>query len=150
MDKKLKLRVRLVIIKNNKILLTYTSDGDFYFYIGGKMEFGETLEEACKREIKEECGKGANFTFKKILYIRDYIKPNEGEHSVEFFILGDVNKFAEFEGKVDREFPGTHHQTWVDIDNLPENIFPKSLTKILLNDYKAGFPRQGEYIGVVD
>lgn len=65
MDKKIKPRVRLVIIKNKKLLLTYTKDGDFYFYIGGKMEFGETLEQACLREIKEECGKDVDFILKR-------------------------------------------------------------------------------------
>ena len=150
MDKKIKPRVRLVIIKNNKLLLTYTSDGDFYFYIGGKMEFGETLEQTCLREIKEECGKDVDFTFKKILYIRDYIKPEENEHSIEFYILGDINKFEEVEGVVDAEFAGSHHQTWVDINNLPENILPNGLTSILKDDYKNGFPRQGEYLGALD
>lgn len=150
MDKKIKPRVRLVIIKNNKLLLTYTKDGDFYFYIGGKMEFGETLEQACSREIKEECGENVDFTFKKILYIRDYIKLEEDEHSIEFYILGDINKFEEIEGVEDEEFPGLHHQTWVDMDNLPENILPKGLTATLKDDYKNGFPRQGEYLGVLD
>ena len=150
MDKKIKPRVRLIIIKNNKLLLTYTKDGDFYFYIGGKMEFGETLEQTCLREIKEECGQNVKFTFKKILYIRDYIKPEEDEHSIEFYILGDINKFEEVEGVVDEEFAGLHYQTWVGMDNLPENILPKSLTVTLKDDYKNGFPRQGEYLGSLD
>lgn len=150
MDKTIKPRARLVIIKNNKLLLTYTKDGDFYFYIGGKMEFGETLEQTCLREIKEECDKDVDVTFKKILYIRDYIKPEENEHSIEFYILGDINKFEEVKGVVDEEFAGLHHQTWVDMDNLPENILPKGLTATPKDDHKKGFPRQGEYLGILD
>lgn len=150
MNQKIKPRVRLVIIKNNKLLLSYTSDGNFYFYIGGKMEFGETLKQACEREIKEECGDNVNFTFNKILYVRDYIKPAEDEHSIEFYILGDVDRFEEIEGKIDPEFENSHHQTWVDLDNLPDNILPKTLTDILLDDYKNGFPRQGIYLGEID
>lgn len=150
MDKKIKPRVRLVIIKNKKILLSYTSEGKFYFYIGGKMEYGETLEEACKREIQEECGEEVNFIFKKILYIRDYIKPEEDEHSIEFYILGNINKFEEIEGKIDQEYPTSHHQTWVDINNLPKNILPKKLTQLIIQDYKNNFPNQGEYLGKID
>lgn len=149
MNQKIKPRARLVIIKNNKLLLTYTKDGDFYFYIGGKMEFGETLAQTCIREVKEECGENVNFTFKKILYIRDYIQPEGNEHSIEFYILGDIDKFEEVEGVIDQEYSKTHHQTWVDMNNLPDNIFPKSLTKKLLSDYKANFPNSGEYLGEI-
>jgi ADP-ribose pyrophosphatase YjhB (NUDIX family) len=150
MNRKIKPRVRLVIIKDNKLLLTHTSDGDFYFYIGGKVEFGETLEQACVREIKEECGEEINFLFKKVLYIRDYIKPDEDEHSVEFYILGDIDKVEGIEQKIDPEFVDIHKQVWVDMNNIPENIFPQKLTEILLKDYKNGFPMQGEYLGVID
>lgn len=145
---KIKPRIRLVIIKKEKLLVSYTSKEDFYFYIGGKIEFGETIEEACKREIIEECGEDVRFSFKKILYIRDYIK--EGEHSIEFYIMGDVNKFLEIEGKIDPEYPETHAQTWIDINNIPKNLLPKSLTKILIKDYRKGFPRQGIYLGNID
>ncbi len=150
MDKKIKPRVRLVIIKDNKILLTYTSDGDFYFYIGGKVEYGETLEQACIREVKEECGDNINFIFKKILYIRDFIKPEDNEHSVEFYILGDIDNIEGVEEKEDPEFPGIHRQVWVDMGNLPDNILPKNLTATLLSDYQKGFLVQGEYLGSID
>lgn len=145
---KIKPRVRLVIIKNGKLLLSHTSKENFYFYIGGKIEFGETIEAACKREIIEECGEDVVFTFNKILYVRDYIKGME--HSIEFYILGGINKFLEVEGKVDSEYPETHIQTWVDMKDLPENLFPKSLTKILLEDYRKGFTEQGAYLRKID
>ena len=64
-DKKIKVRVRLIIIKNDKILLSFVNDENFHFFIGGKMEFGETLLQACLREVAEECD-GAKFNFKKI------------------------------------------------------------------------------------
>ena len=146
---KIKVRVRLIITKNDKILLSYTKDEDFYFYIGGKVEFGETLKEACTREVQEECK--ANFTFKKILYIRDFVLPEIDEHSVEFFILGQVDKFEEIEGIKDEEFDGRHWQTWVDINKLSKiNIKPKSLTKKILENYKNGFSGETEYVGVIE
>jgi len=45
-----------VVIKDNKILLmkqVYQGEG-FYSLPGGSLEEGETLEQACRREIKEE------------------------------------------------------------------------------------------------
>lgn len=59
-DRKIKVRVRLIIIKNNKILLSYTKDEDFYFFIGGKLEFGETLKEACAERFKKSAEQISN------------------------------------------------------------------------------------------
>jgi ADP-ribose pyrophosphatase YjhB (NUDIX family) len=148
-ENKVKVRVRLVITKNEHILLSYTQDEDFYFYIGGKVEFGETLKEACEREIREEC-QGAEFSFKKILYIRDFVLPDENEHSVEFYILGEIDKFEELEGLKDDEYSGRHWQTWVSLKKLAEtNIKPETLTDILLNDYHSGFAGETKYLGKI-
>ncbi len=148
-DQKIKPRVRLIIIKNGKILLSYVKDEKFYFYIGGKMEFGETVKQACEREIKEECN--ASFTFKKILYVRDYIKPAENEHSLELFVLGDIDKFEELESFPDPEFPENHFQTWIDINKLSKtNVKPKNLTDRIINDYKNGFPEGAVYLESIE
>lgn len=146
--KKIKLRVRLVIIKNKKILMSHVKDEDFYFFIGGKMEYGETLKHACEREIEEECK--AKFTFKKILYIRDYIKPEENEHSLEIFVLGDIDKFEEIDGIIDDEYKDTHREMWLNLDRLEKyNIKPKSLVKRIIEDYKNGFNTPIGYLGEI-
>lgn len=147
-DQKINVRVRLVIINRGKILLSYVKDENFYFYIGGKMEYGETVEQACQREIKEECS--ANFTFKKILYVRDFIVPKINEHSLELFILGDIDKFKQVEGKIDPEFGTNKWQTWIDLDKLNQiKILPQQLTPRLLKDYQSGFSNPVSYLGAI-
>ncbi len=149
LDKKIKPRVRLIVIKDNKILLSYVKSEDFYFYIGGKMEWGETIKQACQREMKEEAN--ANFDFKKIIYIRDYIKPDMDEHSIELYILGDIDKFKEVEGLRDEEFDGDHWQTWVDLDKLQNiDVRPKELVKQIIKDHKKGFKTGAIYLGEID
>jgi len=149
-NRKIKPRVRLIIIKDGKILLSYVKSQDFYFYIGGKMEWGETVKDACIREVAEECG--ANFRFGKILYVRDYIKPEEGEHSIELYILGDIDKTSEIEGFIDKEFGGDHWQTWIDLNDVEKlDVRPKKLIKQILKDYREGFKRVGAlYLGEID
>ena len=147
--KRIKQRVRLIIIKKGKILLSYTEDEKFYFYIGGKVEYGETIIQACQREIEEECG-GAKFTFKKILYVRDYIKLKQNEHSLELYILGDIDKFKEIEKIRDKEHPD-HYQTWVDLNKLFRiDIRPKNLINQLTIDYQNNFPDGTKYLGEID
>ncbi len=149
-DRKIKIRLRLVIIKNDKLLAYYDSIDDFYFYIGGKLEFGETIKNGWEREIKEELGDDVKFTFEKILYVRDFILEEKNEHSLELFILGGINKFEEVEKRPDPEYGGKKWPTWLDIHHLPANLYPKPLTKKLLADHKKGFPNSGEYIGRMD
>ena len=147
---KINVRLRLVVIKDGKLLVQYRQKHDYYHYIGGHLEYGETVMEGCMREVAEECD-GAKFEFIKVLYIRDFIKPDEDEHSVELFILGDIDKFEEIEHLFDPQHPdGSTWCTWLEIDKLPDNLFPKGLTQKLKNDYKNGFPNAGEYVGRMD
>ena len=53
--------VKGILIKNNKILIVKRSENDetgagTWEIIGGKLTFGETLENALQREFKEEAG----------------------------------------------------------------------------------------------
>ena len=145
----IKIRIRLVIIKNNQLLAYYDSIDDYYFYIGGKLEFGETIKECWEREIKEELGEEVKFTFQKILYIRDFILKEKNEHSLELFILGNINKFEEIDGRPDPEFDGKKWPIWLDINNLPKNLYPQTLSKKILADRQNGFSKEGEYIGPI-
>lgn len=47
---------RGILIKNDKILLTYEVNTDQYFIPGGGLENNESSEECCVRELAEETG----------------------------------------------------------------------------------------------
>ena len=149
-NKKIKIRLRLVIIKNGKLLVTYDSEEDYYYYIGGKLEYGETVKEGAEREIKEELGDNTKLDFKKILYIRDFLQPEKDEHSLELFILGGVNKFEELEHFNDPEHGDKKWATWLDINNLPDNLYPRPMSKKLQEDFKKGFSSSGKYVRRMD
>lgn len=150
-NKELNVRVRLIIIKDGKVLLHYTENGNYYFYTGGHLEFGETIVQASVREVLEETG--AKFTFEKILYIRDFFAPDGNEHSVEFYILGDIDKYEELEGLVDPqsvEKGWKSWQNWIPLEKLKDtNVKPKSLTDILVTDFNQGFAEGTKYLGVI-
>lgn len=150
-NQKIHIRLRLIVIKNAKVLVQYRQKADFYHYIGGHLDCGETVLEGCIRETEEECD-GANFEFKKILYIRDFFDPTKnGEQSLELFILGAIDKFEQLEHYFDPQHP--NHDvwcTWLDLNTLPDNLLPHALSKKLLADYQSGFLNAGEYLGTMD
>ncbi|HLD92363.1 MAG TPA: hypothetical protein VI795_03110 [Patescibacteria group bacterium] len=87
----------------------------------------------------------------KVLYIRDFFDTDHDEQNLELFILGDINKFEQLEHRLDPQHTdGSMWLTWLDIDNLPDNLYPKQLTKKLVEDYKNNFPNAGEYVGKMD
>lgn len=151
-ENKFYVRLRLIIIKNGKLLVQFNSNKDYCFYVGGHLEKGETIIEGCKREIVEECGEGTSFKLSKILYIRDFFDPKRNnEQNMELFILGEINKFEELEKHLDPQHPeGYLWLTWLDMDFLPNNLLPTQLTHKLVKDYKNGFPNAGEYLGTLD
>ena len=50
------IRVGAIIIKDNKLLMVKNNKDDYYYSVGGRIQFGETAKQAIKREVKEELG----------------------------------------------------------------------------------------------
>lgn len=144
--RKQNIRVRMVIIKSGKLLIMHDSKVGFYYYPGGHIEFGETILQAAKRECKEECGD--IFIFDKILYIRDFFSKDKKEHALEIFILGKLKNWKADNSK-DPAGRSTQSLKWFELEHLPKNLYPSSLSKKILQDYKKDFPCQGEYVGVI-
>lgn len=143
-------RIRCVIVHDDSLLVSYSKEYDYYFFPGGHMQWGESIVECAQREIREELGDDVIFDFKKILFIREMLEEKKGAHSLEIFVLGNVNKYKELEGKIDPEHTnGLWWSTWVDLKDLPDNLLPPLLAQKIGEEYKNDFPSQGEYVGII-
>ena len=52
----LNLRVGAIIQRDGKVLMVSNEHNDYYYSVGGRIQFGETAEEAVIREVEEETG----------------------------------------------------------------------------------------------
>ena len=50
------IRAGAIIIKDNKVLMVKNNKNNYYYSVGGRIQFGETALQAIKREVKEELG----------------------------------------------------------------------------------------------
>jgi 8-oxo-dGTP diphosphatase len=73
----------LIISKRHILLIHRFKDGeDYYVFPGGHVEEGETDEEACLREVREETGLEAAWIARGF----DYLIPDRGRMGHYFFI----------------------------------------------------------------
>jgi 8-oxo-dGTP diphosphatase len=80
----------IILRKDNKILLIkeiLEDSKEHWIFPGGGVEFGETIEEAAKREAKEETG--LDVEIKELLGFKEIIRPRFDYHTVIFFFIAE-------------------------------------------------------------
>lgn len=50
------IRVGAIIMRDGKVLMAKNAGHDYYYSVGGRIQFGETAEQAVIREVREETG----------------------------------------------------------------------------------------------
>ncbi len=99
---------------------------------GGHLEFGETIFDCAKREVKGETGLEIN-QFQLISVSEDlkYIK-SDNKHYITIGIL------TEYKGGIPKllEPNKCREWRWYDLNNLPDNLFEG--TEMIIKNFKAG------------
>lgn len=104
MNKKLpKIIVSALIKKDGKFLLVkevLESKKPYWIIPGGGVNFGESLKEALKREIKEEVG--LDIEISKFLFFKEHQRLEFNYHTIIFFFKAETSsdKFVLEDGKI--------------------------------------------------
>lgn len=138
MDKVLRISVKAVIVKDERILLTRKTDknGDFYLVPGGGQEHGETLAQTLVREVREETGFAA--TAGDLIFVRDYIGANHEFaatsshfHQVELYFSASVSDAAPVEAS--QPDVGQVGVEWLPLTEvIHRRVYPLSLRQALM------------------
>ena len=126
-----KVGVGLMIIRDGQLLLGKRKKGygaSTYGWIGGHLEFGETLEECARREALEEAGL-SDFSL-RLISVSDIIALNHHYADIEFLTL-DIKS----EPKV-LEPDNVESWDWYDMSNLPSPLFEP--VKKAIQSYQSG------------
>lgn len=127
-----KVGIGVIVVKDGKILIgeRLSSHGsNMYEISGGHLEFGETFEEAAKREVREETGL-TDIEIKGIISLGNDIAFDR--HYVSIGVLARC-----MSGEPCDPSPETSRNwRWYDPRNLPTPIFPHS--QRVIDNWLAG------------
>lgn len=120
-DKKIpRVGVGIIITKNNKVLLLKRkgSHGEgAWAFVGGHLEFNETLEQCAKREAKEEAGIVLK-NLHPVAFTNDLFK-KENKHYITIFVKAEIKS-----GEIKNMEPEKSDEIkWFDWNKLPRPLF---------------------------
>ena len=122
--KQIEIISRAIIIRGHKTLLCRGKGNSWYYFPGGHVEFGETVEEALIRELKEEAG--VNLEIIKPIGIVEnvFLQKNKKRHEINFVFLANVEKLHIESQENNLEFE------WKNLRDT--KVLPGSLKKAIL------------------
>lgn len=122
--------VHALIIKDNYVLLVTRDkepDKGMWIIPGGRVELGETYEEAVQRELLEECN--IEIDIERLLDVNDYILRDEDDRIKYHFVL--VYLMARHKSGVVKAQSDAAEVRWVSLEKVREFFIHPHLLSLL-------------------
>jgi ADP-ribose pyrophosphatase YjhB (NUDIX family) len=148
-NQRINIVVRGLIFKDNQLLVTQWKNNSESFPIGGRVEFGEPLIEALRREVREETG--AEISIKKLVYFGEHVFINNKgiqHHEYGWYFLVEPDRHI---CGLDEIIPNPDTDKLI-IRYLPvnaeslQNFWPRFLRPYLPGDLAQGFSQNPRYL----
>lgn len=138
-----RVRVSVIIIEDGRILLVrHEKYGTTYWVLpGGGVHFGESLEEAAIREMKEETN--LDITVDKLVFVDDILPEDLHRHVVDVYFTAEV---VGGELKAGQD-PNMRDVRYFPIEELPNIQFQPNIADRIIEEYRQGFPNSAHYLG---
>ena len=122
----------LIKNKNNEVLMQLRTDFNSWDFPGGIVELGEKIEDAAKRELKEETNLEINKLNVLEIFSGDdiYRKYPNGD---ELYVISVLCEVKEYFGELRINDGESKILKWVKINEIPQNLSPvakKNIDKI--------------------
>lgn len=137
---------RAIIIENNQILLMkrLKYGKQYYTLVGGRLNDGESPEQAVKREVKEETG--LDVTSAKLVFGEKHPEP----YNDQFIFVCEVAEHGEVsvqpeseEARMNRMEANIHQPEWVALSSFGKIQFSTmKLQTAIVEALKKGFPEK--------
>ena len=116
------LGARVILLRGHEVLLIQHTYRDGWYFPGGGVDKGETLEEAARREAEEE----AMATVREVRLLGVYANFREAksDHVAVFYSNDFELRAFEPNNEIAR-------REWFDIEALPETISPATRARLL-------------------
>ena len=138
---KFNFRVGAVIFDGRRVLAARNPNEKraFYYSVGGRVNFGETLEEAILRELAEETG--INCEIDRIYAIHEnFFTDDDGVpfHEISvFFLIKKNNELWNIRSRhLTDKGPDGEYLEWIDLDNSADiTLYPAFFRELDLSDH---------------
>ncbi len=138
--------VRAIIVKDDQLLVMNRNKfGQIYFtLLGGKIDLGETPEQAVIREVKEESG--LDIKNPQLTIIEDAGDPFGLQYIYRCDLVGDTTPKLSpdsIEAKIAQAGENLYVPMWLQVSDLPASPFlSENLKQTLIKCLKDGFPEE--------
>ena len=124
-------RIGVIIINGRKILMARNPNDtrEYYYSVGGRVKFGESLTDAVIREVKEETGVICEIDKMAAIH-ENFFTADNGvpfhEISVFFTVKPNKSLMSVKDGTLTSGGPDGEYLKWIDLDNCEDiTVYPE-------------------------